>query len=96
MCRRQSLEEGTLENVKGLFGVLLLVGFVAVYWQWLLAAVVLVLIVRAAPVAWREVQDERAAEERRRAELVARADEQHRWAMAGDDRGVYGQYIPAV
>lgn len=31
----------------------------------------------------------------RRAALAARADEQRRWVMADDDRGVYGQYPPA-
>jgi hypothetical protein len=40
-----------------------------------LAAILVVLIVRAAPVAWREWQDERAVSARRRAGLIARADE---------------------
>jgi nitrate/nitrite transporter NarK len=81
--------------MKGIVGLLLLVGFVVVYWQWVLAVVVLVLIVRAAPAAWREVETERADEERRQAEVVARADEQHRWAVAGDPRGTFGEYAPA-
>jgi hypothetical protein len=33
-----------------------------------------------------------AAEERRQAGLAARADEQRRWVMQGDERGIYGQY----
>jgi hypothetical protein len=32
----------------------------------------------------------------RRAELLARADIQHRWVMAGDPRGTYGRYTPAA
>ena len=28
------------------------------------------------------------------AALVARADQQHAWVLAGDDRGVYGDYRP--
>jgi hypothetical protein len=36
-----------------------------------------------------------AAERRRVAGIVARADEQHAWIMAGDERGMYGEY-PAV
>ena len=32
------------------------------------------------------------AERRRLAGLVARADQQHRWVLAGDERGVYGEY----
>jgi hypothetical protein len=35
-------------------------------------------------------------ERRARAALVARADEQHAWILAGDDRGLYGAYPPAV
>ncbi|MEM6109216.1 hypothetical protein AAHS21_23715 [Mycobacterium sp. 050272] len=33
-----------------------------------------------------------AARRRRNAELCARADQQNAWAMAGDARGVYGDY----
>lgn len=33
--------------------------------------------------------------ERERA-LVARADQQHAWVLAGDDRGVYVDYRPEV
>jgi hypothetical protein len=32
---------------------------------------------------------------RRRAELCARANEQHRWVMQGDDWGVFGDYPAA-
>jgi hypothetical protein len=82
--------------MKALLGFLLLVGFVGLYWKWILAAVVVVLILRAAPVAWREWQEERSVLARRRAELIARADQQHRWAMEGDERGFYGLYPPAA
>jgi hypothetical protein len=82
--------------MKGLLGLLLLIGFVVAYWQWVLAAVVVVLIIKAAPVAWREHQAARLAEARRRAELIARADQQHRWATEGDERGFYGLYPPAT
>jgi hypothetical protein len=30
------------------------------------------------------------------AALVARADQQHAWALAGDERGTYGRYTPAA
>jgi hypothetical protein len=82
--------------MKQLVGFLLLVGFVGLYWKWILAAIVVVLIVRAAPVAWREWQSERSVLARRRAELIARADRQHRWTMEDDERGFYGLYPPAA
>jgi hypothetical protein len=28
------------------------------------------------------------------AALVARADQQHAWVLAGDERGIYGDYAP--
>jgi hypothetical protein len=32
----------------------------------------------------------------RRAEIIARAEIQHRWFLAGDPRGTYGRYTPAA
>ena len=32
--------------------------------------------------------------EEKRDALVARADQQHGWVLAGDDRGIYGDYPP--
>ena len=73
-----------------LVGTLLLVGFVLTYW-WLVALVVaVVLAVKFGPGIYRRYQASAAAERRRVAELAARADEQHRWVLRGDDRGVYG------
>jgi hypothetical protein len=41
-------------------------------------------------------RDDRAAADRHRtAELCAHADRQHAWTLAGDDRGVYGEFPPA-
>jgi hypothetical protein len=78
----------------GLFRVLLLVGFLAKFWWLILAALV---VVAAACVGWWcctqiDAADERARWER--AALVAQADQQHAWVLAGDDRGVYGDYRP--
>jgi peptidoglycan/LPS O-acetylase OafA/YrhL len=41
--------------------------------------------------AWERRRGARAAE---RAAIAQRADEQHRLVLAGDDRGVYGDYAP--
>jgi hypothetical protein len=78
--------------------VLLLVGFVGAYF-WQMVAVAAVagvawLAVRAYPVARAEFE----ADARRRAEqaiaLIWRADQQHAFVMADDERGVYGLYPP--
>jgi hypothetical protein len=34
------------------------------------------------------------AREEKRAALVARADQQHAWVLAEDERGIYGEYTP--
>jgi hypothetical protein len=81
--------------MKQLFGLLLLVGLVLAYWQWVLALVVVILAVKAAPVAWREWQAEQGAERRRLQGFIARADQQHLWSMSGDPRGMHGDYPPA-
>jgi hypothetical protein len=77
-------------------GLLLLVGFVCVYWKWVLAAVIFWAVVKAAPIAYRELQEERALRKQRAAEIVARADRQHAQIMNGDERGVYGAFPPAT
>jgi hypothetical protein len=41
--------------------------------------------------------DRRAkARENTRLAIIARADQQHAWVLAGDDRGIYGDYRPEV
>jgi hypothetical protein len=79
-----------------LIGTLLLVGFMLKYW-WLIALVLTAVAVwKYGPGWWARHQADVAAQSRRSAEIRARADEQHRWMMGGDDRGVFGQYPPAA
>jgi hypothetical protein len=66
------------------------------FW-WVILAVLAVVAIGC--VAWcvvtrRDVEAERVR--RQHAALAARADEQHAWILAGDDRGVYGQYPPVA
>ncbi|MGA9678388.1 MAG: hypothetical protein WBR28_25050 [Mycobacterium sp.] len=82
--------------MRALFAPLLLIGFLAKFWWAILLALVVVV---AACVGWwccmqSDAADARARRER--AELVARADQQHAWCLAGDDRGVYGEWPPAM
>lgn len=82
--------------MRWLFGALLVTGLAVMYWQWVLAAIVIVLLVKAIPPAYREFQRERAAEQSRLQSLIHRADQQHQWVSAGDARGVYGAFPPAI
>ena len=52
-------------------------------------------LIWGAQLAFREIREEEAAEARRQAAVARRADQQHAWVLAGDDRGVYGAYPPA-
>ena len=73
-----------------LIGTLLLVGFLIKYW-WLVAILLAAAAVwKFGPDWWRRYQASVAAEEQRMATLVARADQQHAWTLAGDPRGTYG------
>lgn len=77
--------------MKSFLGLLLLVGFVCVYWKAALCVLVVYAAVRAAPIAYRELQTERQ-ERRARAEgLRARADQQLEWWRSGDPRWVTGE-----
>ena len=65
-------------------GVLLLVGFVGAYFWWIVTAVTVAGLAWLAVRGYRAAQAEAARDARRRAALVARADQQHAWMMAGD------------
>jgi hypothetical protein len=77
-----------------LFRALLLLGFLIKFW-WIILAV---LVAGAAGVAvWVGAMHhsyELARRRRAQAAIAARADEQHAWVLAGDERGMYGDYAP--
>jgi hypothetical protein len=84
-------------------GVLLLIGFIGAYFWWIAAIAAVAALVWIARQAFRSIEAIEAedalraqAEARRRAAVARRADQQHQWALAGDDRGVYGAYPPAA
>ena len=76
-------------------GVLLLVGFVGAYFWWIVAILAAVAFVWTTQRAFREIAAEEVSEARRQAALIRRADQQHRWTLAGDPRGIYGRYPPS-
>jgi hypothetical protein len=76
--------------MRGLFAVMLLVGFVWMARWWILG---ILSIIALAAVLWRLsswLADWDDAERAKRDALI----EQHAWVLAGDDRGIYGEYIP--
>lgn len=79
--------------MKHLLATLLVVGLLLAYWQLFLAAAVIVAIVKAAPIAWRELQSERADRKRDAEQTAWRADAEDAMYVRGDDeRGVYGRW----
>lgn len=78
------------------FVLMIFIGAIVNFWAWI-AAVLGGLMVFGL-LLWLTFYVERRVDARyaRRAALVARADQQHAWVLAGDDRGVYGAYPPAV
>jgi hypothetical protein len=66
------------------------------FW-WLLAALASPLLVGRLIGGWFARRDDWASARRRAdAELCARADQQHHFVLAGDDRGIYGEYPPVA
>ena len=76
-------------------GILLLIGFVGAYFWWVVGIAAVVAFVWGAQKAWAEISAEEAADAKRKAAIVRRADQQHAWTLAGDPRGTYGRYPPA-
>jgi hypothetical protein len=66
------------------------------FWIGLAAAIIVMLVVLRKLTGrldrWLEKRERRR--ERKQLELVRRADMQHAWVLAGDDRGIYGDYPP--
>jgi hypothetical protein len=80
----------------GAFVLLIFVGAIVKFWVWIAvafgAAVVFGLLLWAAFYAARRVD----AREHACLAIVARADRQHAWVLAGDDRGLHGDDPPAA
>jgi nitrate/nitrite transporter NarK len=76
-------------------GVLLLVGFVGAYFWWVVAILAVVALAWMTLRAFREIEAMEVAEARRQAAIVKRADQQHAWVLAGDERGIYGRHDPS-
>jgi hypothetical protein len=78
------------------FVLLVFVGFVVKFWVWILAAIVAVALVVLAYLLSNRARERRAVQRAADAAIVARADQQHAWTLAGDERGIYGEYTPSL
>ena len=72
------------------FVLIMAVWFVVKFFWWIVAGLTVVAAFYAGRKALALLEDRRAAYARRCELLATRADEQHRWVQAGDDRGIYG------
>lgn len=75
-------------------GVLFVLGLVVEYWWLIVLAAVIAAAIYGGNIAWRTRQRQAAAQAQARAELAARADREHQQYLAGEDRGLYGDYQP--
>jgi hypothetical protein len=75
-----------------LIGILFLVGLIIKFIWWILGATALVALFFVARSVYRAERARREEQAKLHAQIAARADEQHRWILAGDGRGIYGQY----
>jgi hypothetical protein len=75
--------------------LLIFIGFIAKFWVWIVAVLggLMVFGLLLSLTFYLERRSDALYE--KRAALVARADQQHAWVLAGDDHGIYGEYLPA-
>jgi uncharacterized membrane protein len=74
---------------------LIIVALLLHFIWWIVAAAALIGFAVVCVMAWQHYTASRVADAKRIAAISARADQQHRLWMQGDDRGLYGEY-PAV
>lgn len=72
------------------FGILVLIALIIHFICWILGALALVAAYYLTREAVRAVKRRRAERDAHYAAVCARADQQHTWALSGDDRGVFG------
>lgn len=73
--------------MRQVLALLLLVGLIGAYFWQIVAVVIAVMAI------WTLHNEVRRRQERN-ASLIARADQQHTWALSGDPRGTFGDPLP--
>jgi type II secretory pathway pseudopilin PulG len=74
------------------FGILLVLALIIKLICWILGVIAIVVLFRLLRAQAGAARARKDAALRRAAQLAARADQQHRWVLRGDERGVYGEY----
>ena len=77
-------------------GTLIVMALIYHFIWWIVGIAAVILGVIAGVKCWQHYEVSAEAEAKRLAAIEARADEQHNWVMQGDERGLFGQYPPAV
>ncbi|TRW86174.1 hypothetical protein FK535_06770 [Mycolicibacterium sp. 018/SC-01/001] len=81
-------------GIAGVFGVLLVVGFIVKYIWFIVGALAIAAVAAglyyASRAAVRRAEEQRRLAERREEELWIRAERQRRWTMLDDSRAIYG------
>jgi hypothetical protein len=83
---------GNMRALVSLFGVLMVIALIIKLIWWILGAIVLYVLFRVGRSQLRLARARREAAAGRAAQVAARAEQQHRWVLRGDDRGIYGEY----
>jgi hypothetical protein len=78
----------------GVFVLLVVLGVIVKFIWWILAALAAAAMIAFVFYVVQRADKRRTAELARKAAIAARADEQHSQILAGDDRGIYGEYLP--
>ena len=73
-----------------------LIAFIATSRWWIVVLLGVVALLVVLLVVTLDAVERVDAHEEKLAALMARADQQNAWVLAGDDRGVYGEYTPAA
>ncbi|HUB56220.1 MAG TPA: hypothetical protein VMB04_13775 [Mycobacterium sp.] len=81
-----------MRTLTSFFGFLILIALIIRLIWWILGVTTLVVLFCVVRGQMRAARARADADARRAAQIAARAEQQHRWVLRGDERGVYGEY----
>jgi beta-lactamase regulating signal transducer with metallopeptidase domain len=81
-----------MRTLTSLFGILMLIALIIKLIWWILGVIAIVVLFRLVRAHLRAARAQREVDARCVAQLAARAEQQHRWVLRGDERGIYGEY----